>query len=122
MSRLSVIAIVDDDQAMREALYDLLEVEGFPACAFAGAAQFLNQAGDFDCVITDVSMPGIDGIELQRRLRARGSAMPVIFVTSLADPSACACAMRDGASAWLAKPVADGALLAALHSALPQGG
>ncbi len=122
LASLSVIAIVDDDRAMRAALCDLLEVEGFRASAFAGGAQFLDRADAFDCVITDVSMPGIDGIALQRQLRARGSAIPVIFVTAIADPATCACAMRDGASAWLAKPVAEAALFAALDAALPWGG
>lgn len=122
MSRPPVIAIVDDDQAVREALFDLLQVEGLPACTFEGAARFLELAGDFDCLITDVRMPGIDGIELQRRLRACGSAMPVIFVTSLADKAVCAAALQDGASAWFAKPVGEAELLDALHVALRRGG
>ncbi len=122
MSRPPVIAIVDDDEAVREALCDLLQVEGLPAHPFEDAARFLALAGDFDCVITDVRMPGIDGIELQRRLRTCGSAMPVIFVTSLSDEASCDRALREGAAGWFAKPVGEADLLAAVHDALRRGG
>lgn len=116
MSRPLVIAIVDDDLAVREALCELLQVEGMAALGFARALAFLDRASEFDCVISDVRMPGIDGLELQRRLCARGSAMPLIFVTSLADAAARDHALRAGAVAWFAKPVADAALLATLRA------
>lgn len=120
MSRTPVSAIVDDDEAVREALCDLLQVEGLRARTFASAAAFLadDMAGDFDCLITDVRMPEIDGLELQERLRATGSSMPVIFVTSSTDEAMRARALLGGAAAWLTKPVADEALLRELRRAL----
>jgi len=120
----TVIAIVDDDEAVREALFDLLQVEGLSAATFDSAAAFLTNQGvrAFDCLITDVRMPEIDGIELQRRLRARGSLMPVIFITSLTDEATRERALLDGATAWFAKPVTDEALLHALRVALARNG
>lgn len=124
LSKPPVIAIVDDDEAVREALFDLLQVEGLSAATFASAAHFLadTKVGGFDCLITDVRMPEIDGIELQRQLRARGSSIPVIFVTSLMDEATRARALRDGAIAWFTKPVADEELLCALRAALTGNG
>ncbi|HSX56486.1 MAG TPA: response regulator [Sphingomonas sp.] len=114
----SVIAIVDDDEAVREALFDLLLVEGLAAYTFDGAAAFLIDAGirEYACVVTDVRMPAIDGLELQRRLRASGSLMPVIFVTSCTDEAIRSSAFENGAIAWFAKPVDDAALLATLRT------
>ena len=120
MSRPSVIAIVDDDEAVRDALFDLLQVEGLPACTFEGAAPFLETCRDFDCVITDVRMQEIDGIELQRRLRAGGSAMPVIYVTSCDEEALRTRALQDGAAGWFTKPVDDEALLGTLKTVLPR--
>lgn len=120
MSNPPLIAIVDDDEAVREALSDLLEVEGLATRTFPSASVFLaDLAADFDCLITDVRMPGMDGIELQHRLRAAGLELPVIFITSSANAATQARARRDGAAAWFTKPVADEALLAALRAVLP---
>jgi len=120
-----LIAIVDDDDAVREALFDLLQVEGLAARTFADGAEFLaDEAADrFDCIVTDVRMVEIDGLELQRRLRARGSGVPVIFITSSVEESTRVRALRDGAAAWFNKPVTDAALLDALRAALggPRG-
>lgn len=115
-----LIAIVDDDEAVREALSDLLQVEGLEARTFADGAAFLDDPtiGGFACVVTDVRMADVDGLELQRQLRARGSSMPVIFITSSVEDSTRLRAMHDGAAAWFTKPVADEALLAALRTAL----
>jgi len=120
LSKPPLIAIVDDDQAMREALFDLLQVEGFSARAFADAAAFLAAAAvtEFGCLLTDVRMPGIDGIELQQCLRARGSSMPVIFVTSDEDGVTRTQAMNDGATAYLTKPLANAELVRSLDLAL----
>jgi FixJ family two-component response regulator len=119
-----VIAIVDDDEAVREALADLLQVMGFSAQAFDRADAFLADyaPGRFDCLITDVRMPGIGGLALQQRLRALGSAMPVIIITSYTDPITRARALEGGARAFLTKPVADDFLLHHLRSALGQDG
>jgi two-component system response regulator FixJ len=115
-----LIAIVDDDDAVREALFDLLQVEGLSARMFANGAAFLADAETdrFDCVVTDVRMPEVDGIELQRQLRALGSRMPVIFLTSSVEEATRARALEEGAAAWFTKPVADEALLQALRAAL----
>jgi two-component system response regulator FixJ len=119
-----MIAIVDDDEAMRDALSELLQVMGFATQSFDGAAAFLADcaSGWFDCLITDVRMPGIDGIELQRRLRACGCAIPVLMITSAPDPVAQTRALDGGASAYLAKPVDDSALFDHLRAVLGQEG
>lgn len=125
MSSAPVIAIVDDDQAMREALFDLLQEADLAARTFDSAASFLadDAAGDgCDILLTDVRMPGMDGLELQRRLRAMGSSLPVIFVTSSADRQTRMRAMAEGAFAYLTKPVAHDILLEHLHAALARGG
>lgn len=119
LSNPPLIAIVDDDEAVREALFDLLQVEGLSARTFENGATLLDDpaADRFDCIITDVRMAEIDGLELQQRLRARGSNVPVIFITSSVEDSTRIRAMRDGAAAWFTKPVADEALLRALRVA-----
>jgi two-component system response regulator FixJ len=123
LSKVPVIAIVDDDEAMRDALCELVQVMGFSTEAFDCAAAFLAglAPGRFDCLITDVRMPGMDGIDLQRRLRALGSTMPVVMITSAPDPAGRARALEGGARAYLAKPVDDCALLDHLRSALGHG-
>lgn len=125
MSNRPLIAIVDDDDAVREALFDLLQVEGLAARTFESGEALLADAaaGSFDCVITDVRMGEIDGLELQQRLRARGASVPVIFITSSVEDATRAQALSDGAAAWFTKPVADEELLGALRGALdaPRG-
>lgn len=118
MSNPPLIAIVDDDDAVREALSDLLQVEGLAARTFDCGAAFLAASDHFDCLVTDVRMPDLDGIELQRRLRGCGSAMPVIFITSSADEATRARALQGGAVAWFTKPVVDEALLGVLRTVL----
>ena len=120
LSKTPVIAIVDDDDAVREALLDLLQVEGYSGRAFGSAAEFLagHASSTFAAVITDVRMPGIDGLEMQQRLRALGSDIPVIFVTSATDRATRAQALAGGAIGYLTKPVANDALLNLLQSAV----
>jgi len=124
VSEISVVAIVDDDEAVREALSDLLQVEGFGVRGFEDGAAFLaDEAGDeYDCVITDVRMPNVDGIEMQQRLHARGSTLPLIFITSSDDEAMRVCALERGAIAWFSKPFTDEALLGALRRALEPPG
>jgi two-component system, LuxR family, response regulator FixJ len=102
-----VIAVVDDDEAMREAISELLEVLALPYRTFDAAEAFLAAyaPGAFDCLVTDVRMPGISGLELQRRLKSLGSTMPVIIVTSSDDPLARFSALENGAFAYLGKPL-----------------
>ena len=120
LSNPPLIAIVDDDRAVREALCDLFQVEGLTARTFESAAAFLaaERLDRFDCLITDVRMPGMDGLALQQHLRASGRSMPVIFLTSSTNEATRDRALRAGASAWFSKPLADGALLKAVKGAL----
>jgi FixJ family two-component response regulator len=120
LSKTPVIAIVDDDEAVREALLDLLQVEGYSGRTFDGAPSFLAEyaPGAFDCLITDVRMPGIDGLEMQQRLRALGSNIPVIVVSSLTDEVTRSRALKGGAIGYLTKPVADEILLNLLRAAI----
>ena len=116
-----VIALVDDDEDIRDALSDLLLAMGYTCHVFDRAEAFLaaNATGRFDCLITDIRMPGISGLELLDRVKAAGSTMPVIVVTSVTDPSIRSRALTGGAHAYLAKPVTDDALLQSLRTALP---
>lgn len=123
MPNVPVIAIVDDDEAVREALTDLLQVTGFESRSWASAEDFLADAaiGEVDCIIADVRMPGMDGLQMQERLRRRGSDTPVIFITSAEDPVTRRRALEGGAHAYLGKPVADALLLEHLRMALGGG-
>lgn len=123
MPNIPLVAVVDDDEAIREALCDLLMVAGLDCNAFDSAAAFLagHAPGRTDCLITDIRMPGMNGLDLLEKMRADGSNLPVIVVTSVLDPRARARARALGAQAWLAKPVAEGALLAELKAAIGPG-
>ena len=120
LSNLTLIAVVDDDEAVREALCDLLQVEGLGARGFAGAVAFLDDYAPkrFDLVITDIRMPQVDGFEFLRRLRTVEVAPPVIVLTSLSDDATRAHAVAEGARACLTKPVTDAALLELVGSIL----
>lgn len=111
---------MDDDESIREALCDLLMVTGLACCTFDGAPAFLADQGaqGVDCLITDVRMPGMSGLDLLERVRAGGSNLPVIVLTSVLDQSARARALELGAQAWLTKPVADDVLLDQLKAAI----
>jgi two-component system, LuxR family, response regulator FixJ len=116
-----VIAVVDDDEAIRDALSDLLLVMGYSCQAFDRAEAFLaaDAPGRFDCLITDIRMPGMGGLDLLQHLQAAGSTMPVIVVTSMTDPATRSRALASGAHAYLTKPVTDDVLLQSLKTALP---
>lgn len=120
MPRPPLIAIVDDDEGVREALADLLQVAGFATRCFADAEAFLGETppAEYDSIVSDVRMAGIDGVELQRRLRARGSKTPFLFITSHHDPVTRRRALACGAHAFLSKPVSGEILLAHLEAAL----
>jgi FixJ family two-component response regulator len=115
----ALIAIVDDDQSFREALESLLALIGFRTAIFASARNFLDspQLPNVSCAILDVSMPGMDGLELQRRLVAT-RRIPIIFITDLRDAKTREQAVRAGAVSFLNKPVSEEALIDALNSAL----
>lgn len=120
MSETPLVAIVDDDEAVRDALLNLLQVEGLGAMGYASAAAFLSDpvSRSFDCVITDVRMDGMDGLELQRRVRSIDPLMPVIFVTAAIDDTTRTRAMSEGATAYFTKPVANAELMRELFLAL----
>jgi FixJ family two-component response regulator len=115
-----MISVVDDDESVREALCGLLRSAGFAVNAFASAEEFLasDRLGSADCLVLDVRMPGMSGIELHRQLVVDHSEVPVIFITAHGDEGMRAQALRGGAGAVLIKPFSDDALLNAIHAAL----
>jgi FixJ family two-component response regulator len=115
----ALIAIVDDDQSFREALESLLTLIGFRTAVFASARKFLDspQFPNVSCAILDVSMPGMDGLELQRHLVAT-HPIPIIFITDLRDSKTREQAVREGAISFLNKPFSEETLISALNSAL----
>jgi FixJ family two-component response regulator len=117
--RQALVAIVDDDQSFREALENLLALIGFRTAIFASARDFLDspQFPNVSCAILDVSMPGMDGLELQRHLVAK-HPIPIIFITDLRDTRTREQAVREGAISFLTKPFNEKALFDALDSAL----
>jgi len=127
MSENPLIAVVDDDASMRSALQLLLRLEGFRTAAFASAEDFL-QAGQLQetaCVIVDVRMPHMSGLELQRQLATTNCPIPLIFITAHGDEEARAQALRGGAVDFLYKPFSHEVLLRAIQTALrsaPEGG
>lgn len=120
MAKAPLVAIVDDDVDIREALSDLLLVLGLRCRAFDRAEALLGeyQPGVFDCVIADIRMPGMGGLELLQRLQNFDVSAPVIIVTSDRDPATRSRALDGGACAFLTKPIADTVLLAHLEAAL----
>lgn len=120
MVKAPLVAVVDDDDDVREALSDLLLVLGLSCRTFDRAEALLAayEPGSFDCVITDVRMPGIGGLDLLRRLRSRDRPVPVIVITSDTTPGTSSAAIKAGAHACLTKPVEDDLLLDHLKSAL----
>ena len=116
----SRISIVDDDESVREAIKSLLRSVGLEAEGFASAEDFLRSGADEDtkCVILDIRMPGMSGLELQRRLVSDGSHVRIIFVTAHADEETRAQTLSTGAVACLRKPFNEDALLKAVESAL----
>jgi FixJ family two-component response regulator len=115
----ALIAIVDDDQSVQRALQDLIESEGLPTVCFGSAEEFLESGvqNSAACLIADVRMPGISGIDLQARLKADRCRIPIIFITAHGDARMRIRAMRDGAVEFLTKPFDDAVLLEAVHAA-----
>jgi FixJ family two-component response regulator len=115
-----LVAIVDDDELMRGALRGLLKAVGLPAQDFASAEAFLDsgQQHQTACLITDIRMPGISGLELQAKLNADRCRIPIIFITAHGDEKMRMQAMRGGAVEFLAKPFDDEALLESVRAAL----
>ena len=120
MRSVPLIAIVDDDDALRNSLEDLLQSVGFRVHGFASAEAFLQaqQAPETACLLLDVRLPGMNGLELQRQLVAAHWGIPIIFVTAYADDTVRARALAAGAVAVLSKPCREEDLLHAIEAAL----
>jgi FixJ family two-component response regulator len=118
--KTKVVAIVDDDDSMRSALQGLLKAFGLPARAFASAEEFLKsgQQHQTGCLIADIRMPGMSGLELQAKLNAEHCRIPTIFITAHGDAKMRMQALRAGAVEFLAKPFDDEALLESVQAAL----
>jgi len=116
----AAVHVVDDDVAVRKSLAFLLASEGIPVRLHESASAFLDEEmkGEVGCIVTDVRMPGIDGIELIRRLKARGVTLPVIVITGHADVPMAVEAMKEGAVDFLEKPFGDEAFIATVRDAL----
>jgi FixJ family two-component response regulator len=123
MSVRRLVAVVDDDESVRESLPDLLRQLGFDVEAFSSGPEFLNSddPSRADALVIDVSMPLMDGFELQRHLRQRGILTPVVLITSHADAAIKSRARSEGASACLFKPFSRSVLLEALEAAISKG-
>jgi FixJ family two-component response regulator len=115
-----LISIVDDDESMRESTKGLVCSLGYEAAAFASAEEFLQseRVDDTSCLIADVQMPGLSGIDLQSWLIARGIQMPTIFITAFPEEGARLRAMTAGAVGYLEKPFSEESLLKCLDTAL----
>lgn len=115
-----LVAVVDDDESVRESLPDLLRQLGFPAKAFASADEFLSfkDMSRAQCLLLDVCMPSMSGPELQQVLVSRGVRVPIIFITARADASVRERLMQRGAAACLFKPFSEVQLREALSAAL----
>ena len=115
-----LISIVDDDESVREATKGLVRSLGYHAATFASAEEFLSsgRVGDTSCLITDVQMPGLSGVELQRQLIDQGLPMPTIFVTAFPDDRTRSRVLRAGAIGYLSKPYSEESLIQCLDTAL----
>jgi FixJ family two-component response regulator len=115
-----LVAIVDDDDAVRIALEGLLRSAGLPAQAFASAEEFIKsgQQRQTSCLISDIRMPGMSGLELQAKLNAERCSIPIVFITAHGDAKMRMQALRAGAVEFLAKPFDDEALLDSVRAAL----
>src|SRR5260221_14686920 len=115
-----LVAILDDDELMRGALQGLLRAVGLPAIAFASAEEFLNsgQQHQTACLIADIRMPGMSGLDLQARLNSERCRIPTIFITAHGDAKMRLQALREGAVEFLSKPFDDEALLESVRAAL----
>jgi FixJ family two-component response regulator len=121
----SIVMIVDDDDSIRRAVRRLMKSFGIAVETFASAEEFLGseRLEKTSCLILDVHMPGMDGLQLQQRLVASNHAIPIIFITAFTDDRARVQALEAGAIGYLAKPFADDELLDCIHAALkpPEG-
>jgi FixJ family two-component response regulator len=120
LSTLSVISVIDDDASVRAATNNLLSSHGYRVLTFASAEEFLQSArlNDSSCVITDVQMSAMSGLDLLTHLRAQGYAAPFIFITAFPEESLRARALKAGAICFLAKPFAGHQLIRCVDAAV----
>ena len=123
MANPPLISVVDDDESVRESLGGLIRSVGFAVKVFASAEEFLNSdhLRNTHCLILDVRMPGMNGLELQRQLAASDRKIPVIFITAHGDEEVRSRALNGGAVDYLLKPFSEEALLNAIDAALKSG-
>lgn len=116
------MSVVDDDQSVQESLPVLLKAFGYSVRIFSSALEFLSSDAleNTKCLVLDIAMPGMTGIELQAELKRRDQRIPIVFVTAIRDDAIRARVVELGAVACLAKPYSDTALLEAMRSAIPE--
>jgi FixJ family two-component response regulator len=120
LSQVPVISIIDDDLSVRMALQRLVRSLGYTAQTFSSAAEFLHwsTANGASCLITDVQLPGMSGVELQDHLACHGKILPIIFITAFPEENIRTRAMAAGAVCFLTKPFDGGKLIRCIESAL----
>lgn len=120
MTTVPVISVIDDDESIRTAIYNLLRSLGYIVHVFPSAEAYLDspQLHNTWCVIADVRMPGMSGVDLQSRLRSEGNRVPFVFVTAVPDEPVRARALEQGAICFLTKPFDQDSLIACLGEAL----
>jgi FixJ family two-component response regulator len=120
LRKVPVISIVDDDESVREATTGLVRSFGYVAATFASAEEFLqsDRVRDTSCLISDVQMSGLSGVELQDRLNAAGHRVPIIFITAFPEERIRSRVLKAGAYGFLGKPFSDDSLFACLDAAL----
>ena len=121
LKRRKIVAVVDDDPSMLRATENLLDAHGFANKVFASAEEFLDRgaATQIDCLLLDIHLGGMSGIELRRQLKASGSMLPVIFITALDDEAMRGEALKAGCVACLRKPFQARQLIDAIENAVP---
>jgi FixJ family two-component response regulator len=120
LASVPLISIIDDDESVREATASLVRSFGYATATYAGAEDYLNsnRVANTACVITDLQMPGLSGVDLQVRMVANGHRVPVIIVTAFPDDATRKRALDNGASAFLSKPIDEDKLIASLDNVL----
>src|SRR3712207_744056 len=115
-----IVFVVDDDVSVRESLEALIRCEGWQAETFASAQEFLSRPRDPapSCLVLDVALPDLNGLDLQRRVAATRTDMPIIFITGYGDVPMTVQAMKAGAAEFLTKPFGDDVLLGAIRDAI----
>jgi FixJ family two-component response regulator len=119
MVKRSLVSVVDDDESVRESLPDLLRTFGYTAQAFSSAEEFLASdfVGQTECLVLDISMPGMSGPDLHKELRLRRHEIAIVFITAQGDETVRSQLLKQGAVECLSKPFSDAALLKALNAA-----